>query len=346
MHIRCKGCHGTIWVERQGSAEPLAVLQCRTYGQDYRLEEAHRLRPGEKRLAREARKIAKTYGIDMPGAYSVLFGMMSAEDVLELGHNASTACRSTAVAPPSTEPGKRIPYDSAWQPAIDAGLLTAYQAAQRGQRERYALMISNRHGLPMSVAYNVADNQVSLLNCLRDRRPGEGDETVLNVPAPDRSVLWVALSISALLIAAVVLHFASSVVSRGSIAVRTILGAEVRTDSQGQVVRVAGPDPRSVLTAYCASRPEPAIEPVDIIPSARHGADVRLGLFREKDNPSNIYMIDISEDRAAAGWVVGDGAAPVIPAPAPRGAAEVRRRPAPRRGTETITAGEPASPPE
>jgi len=131
LHIRCKSCHGTVWVEHLDAAGQSESIQCKTCGQDYRVEGARWLRSGGRRLAVEARKLAEKHDIDLPGAYSVLCGIMDAEEVRELGHRESPACRTTPKALQPTETDGRIVYDRAFQPAIDAGLLTPYQAEIR-----------------------------------------------------------------------------------------------------------------------------------------------------------------------------------------------------------------------
>lgn len=324
MHIRCKSCHGTIWIESQGTAEQALEFRCKGCAQQYCVKGLRRLRSGEARYAKEARRIAERNGVDMPGAYSVLFGILTAHEVRELGHPGSTACRTGKETPPATQSENALSYDKAFQPAIDDGILSVYQAGQRGQRSTYAAMTASRYHLPMAAAYEIADNKLSLLNCLRMRNSSGRDAVpvTLRPPADRRPAL---IGAGLLLAVAMALLFRQSLpeVAAEAPVTRTVLGAEVQTDHRGRVLRVAAASPRTVLAAYCASLPARTMEPIDVVLSARYGGNVRVGLLGEKD-AKNVYMIQIVEDRVAGGWVAGDGAVPILPKEAPQGAAALR----------------------
>jgi len=63
---------------------------------------------------------------------------------------------------PDVPSRRRLPYDVAFKPAVDAGLLTPMQASERGKRSAYAANLKRRHGLPRPLAEDVADNRISL----------------------------------------------------------------------------------------------------------------------------------------------------------------------------------------
>jgi hypothetical protein len=268
----------------------------------------------------------------MPGAYSVLFGVMGAEEVRDLGHHESSACRTASKSPQPAGAEDQPAYDRAFQPAIDAGQLSPAQAAERGKRDQYVLAIANRHGVPLSVAYDVADNRTSLLNSLRKQACDDSAGIELTVPpSPYRFLAWFGVAVSLGLVAMAFLYRTAPPVPRDTSENRSVLGAEVRMDDSGRVLSVAAANPRAVLTAYCASHPGPKVQPIDVVPSVRYGSDVRLGLFRESADDTRVFMIEISEDRSLGRWVAGNGAAPVVPKSIPPGALEDDKATRPRR---------------
>lgn len=321
MHIRCKSCHGTIWVEPPGPSEPVPSVRCKTCAQDYSVDGLERLRSSERRLAIDGRKIAETHGVDLPGAYSVLLGIMTAEEVLELGDSSSAACRTTTTAPAPPQPESRPAYDRAFQPAIEAGLLSVLEATRRGQRAAYVEAIAQRYGLAPSLAMDIADNRTSLLNCLRERESADSAKIVASVPQePRRYFGWVAggLAVGAMTL---LIAYASTTASPKVVRTVVVLGAEVRLDDRGNVVRVAAPDPRTVLNGFCAIQTgSGAMAVIAVVPSKLGSRDARLGLFRESAQKGRVFMIEILENRAAGRWVAGDGVSPIVPRNAPPGA--------------------------
>ncbi len=330
MHIRCKSCHGTIWVEPPDSLEPVRSSRCKSCAQDYSFDGLMQLRSGARRLASDARKLAETHGIDLPGAYSVLFGIMTPDEVLELGKGGSTATLTTTMEPEpqetettAAEPEEiegRQAYDRAFQPAIDAGLLSTLEATRRGQRTAYAEAIVRRHELPMGLALEIADNRKSLLTSLRERKNDVRAEIVASVPrGPGRYLGWAAAGLA---VVSVSLYLAYASPGQDATVLRdmTVLGAEVRMDDRGHVVRVAATTPKAVLGAYCASLKGTALlEPVGIIPSTRGEGESRLGLFRERARRNRLYSFDIMENRAAGRWIAGDGRSPIPTTAVPPG---------------------------
>jgi hypothetical protein len=176
----------------------------------------------------------------------------------------------------------------------------------------------------MEQACAVADNRVSLIEAIRERAGGEQVVVRLD-PAPPRRRFrgWVA---GALGLVAVVLglHAWLGADRAAAPARRTIGAAEVVTDARGRILRVSGPDPRSVVAAYSEAGPPPGrLEVVGVMPSARRS--VRLGLLRDRSDRQSLLAITIREDSQADHWVAGDGATPLVAEPAPAGAAEAAR---------------------
>lgn len=83
-------------------------------------------------------------------------------------------------------------------------------------------------------------------------------------------------------------------------------GTEVRTDDSGQIVEIIGPDPRSVLLAYCASSPAmPRPLPIEITSTAPAMRTARLGVFLDFNSVGAARAIRIRRDSRTRRWVAG-----------------------------------------
>lgn len=331
MIIRCKSCQGTIWL--QTDQKHSATVACKQCGQEYRFQAWEQLRSAERRLSENARRLAREENIDLPGAYSVLLGIMQVNEVRELGDHASTACRTTAPstgAPPESPPDEpqgsshSFRYDPAFRAAVEEGLLTPRQAMERGKRDTYAGLVSNKHGLPMEKAYDVADNRLSLLEALRRRTAAPPQAVGVRLrPNWTRFAVWCAVAL--IPVGLVTAHFSGGGIdagvpdSHGVPTIEFVGEVELRADDRGRVVQVLGPDPLSVLKTYCDSGlPGGPFQPLKVVPSRRPGTRSRVGLLR---NPrKKLLAITIQEDRERNRWVAGDGRGPLVPKRAPDGA--------------------------
>ena len=89
----------------------------------------------------------------------------------------------------------------------------------------------------------------------------------------------------------------------------------VHTDDSGRVVKVTGPGPGDVLSAFCAVGTSSRRRPVEIVyASAEPG--VRLGVFTD-DGLGLRRAITIRRQAGAHQWVAGDGRGPIPVSPAP-----------------------------
>ena len=335
MVIRCKNCQETIWV--QPADERSATVLCTHCSQEYRLQGWTKLSSAERRLSEDARKLARKEGIDLPGAYSVVLGIMTVDEVQELGSGGSTSCRTSSSSRPrfaaqgaadlaadlSKESDRKYRYDPAFKDAVEGGFLTSRQALERGKRDTYAAMVSSRHRLPIEAAYEVADNRVSLLEAMRRRRkrPTKAVPVSVSTGAVRRHAMraGVALIVVAL---AVAIYGKTTDKRRGEDEVLAGAGeAEVTADDAGRIVQIAGPTPGSVLTGFCRSAiPGKSLEAIDLVASGLPGPRARLGLLRDPSRPDAVLAITIREDREAGRWVAGDGTVPLVASLAPQNA--------------------------
>ncbi len=323
MTIRCRACHGIVWVQPVHSECGTATVRCGSCGQQYVLESWKPSPRADRAMSVRAHRLAKEHGVDLPGAYSLLLGIMSARDLRDLGGVSSTPDTSAGGSDDTAHS-----YDPEFQPAIDEGLLTPRQAAERGQRDAYAAILASRHRLPRAVTYELADNRTSLLAVLRDRaRKNEGALRVKLRPA--RMVRTSALLALLVLVAAVAIAIQGSGVgvSLGPGKDLTLGDSLAQTDGAGRVTRVQGPTPRSVLRAFCAAHAGGGrLRPLEVIASAQTGRMARLGLVQDTNRPAELLAVTINEDRKSGHWTVGDGRGPVVPELAPAGAGRALRK--------------------
>ncbi len=86
----------------------------------------------------------------------------------------------------------------------------------------------------------------------------------------------------------------------------------VRTNEQGQVIEVLGPDPRSVLVSYCdAVSGFLEVEPLAIRGTVPEFRNARLGVFQDHENGGAVRAIRIRLDSGSGRWVAGSGRAPI-----------------------------------
>jgi len=317
--IRCANCHATVWIQSAERGARSVAVTCGGCGQQYHIRAGSILDRNDRSMATRARQLAKDEHLDLPSAYSVLLGVATAEELRELSGAPATPDRTASSGGP-TAGG----YDRAFQSAIDDGLLSARQATERGQRNTLVALLASRHRLSQAVAGDVADNRISLLEALRSRKPTAG-----TVRAGARRGVAAPLAVLLLLIGAIGIAAATRESRVRPMAGRGTTGpfgaTEVRTTSDGGIVQVLGPDPKSVLRAYCAASEHP-LEPLEIVPLAHDGERSRLGLLRDPRHPAELQAITIREDRASGRWRAGEGSRALRPRPAPDGAERALRR--------------------
>jgi len=315
MFIRCAKCHGSVWLDlARGSLD--ALLTCEGCGQAYKPQRWSS--DAAEEFRQNAHIFAIENGIDMPGAFSVLLGLMTLGQVLDVGAAPAppSAPRSASmpedVGDTTGSPAVKIDYDPAFLPAVEAGSLTARQALERGDRESFAQRLIDRHKMSEELAYLVADNRMSLLAAIRSQ---EGREelrastidvrmgTAIPTAQLRRALAW-------MLFVAVILGAGAGWLYLGQDRDAPLDNVTVQTDNKGRIVQVEGPDPRSVLEAYCAARRtrEPLV-PLGVMPATMGNLRVRVGVLRDPLNKDRLLAISIRRDRDASRWFAGDGRA-------------------------------------
>ena len=315
LAIRCGSCHATICLSESPSV--VFVVVCESCSQEHTLPDPSLV--ALMGTPEGARELARENGIDLPGAYSVLLGILTLEQVRDM-----YGTRQPAPAAPAATEVMSAEYDSGFQKAVEAGSLTVAEAIQRGDRTAFASRMAKRHGLPMALALEVADNRLSLLNAVRQQGPRKrirvGPQRV-----PTSGMPWAPAFVAVLLILIVSIgaHKGGQAVNRLEQDERTaavdqrqrmIQGTRVAKDELGRVIEVSGPNPESVLTAYCRPGQHGELEIALPVPPR---AGVRWGIFTDHDASGSRFAILIQRRSGAREWVAGDGSNPIAVTEAP-----------------------------
>jgi hypothetical protein len=323
MHIRCSSCHGAVWVELPTEKNQAAAACCKTCGQEYEFPSGRGPARVGKTLARDARQLAEERGVDLAGAYSVVLGTMTIEDVERVRAApapVAAAPRAAGTAFEADQDGLR--YDPAFESAVRDGLLTSREAIQRGQRSMYAGMLAKRYRMTLETAYDVADNRISLLGAIRRNPQSETLPLELSLKKKNAWPLYGAIAATALVaILAVTFRPAAVVATVGRGATHTVGQAEIKTDGEGRILSVSALDPHSVLDAYCVADARRRFEPLGLTTPAEAVAGLRLGMMKRLLGSKEFLVIEIREDQKAGRWLAGDGVNPLVAAVAPPGAA-------------------------
>jgi hypothetical protein len=218
---------------------------------------------------------------------------------------------------------------------IAQGHLSVEQAMLRGDRDAFAFRLTRAHGLTGDLAYRVTDNRISLREACELNR-GSPTATAFRAAASrspvSRSQMLVVLGAATLALSFMFWQVWSNqldaehapvprahvtppvaadpveeTVRPAVVDPRPLLSAtNVRTDEKGRVLEVVGPDPASVLVAYCeAGASVLGLAPLEITSTIPRFRTARLGLFRDRSAPDSIYAIRIRKDAETGRWIAG-----------------------------------------
>jgi hypothetical protein len=104
------------------------------------------------------------------------------------------------------------------------------------------------------------------------------------------------------------------------------LKATVHRDHEDRVTQVVGPNPMTVLTAYCEAASDTyEREPLELAQAVPPTANERFGIFRDFSRLETNRAIRISQDHETQRWVAGDGQTPIPTRDAPAEPDTIRR---------------------
>ncbi len=331
MYACCANCLSSTWIEAAHLTDEHRFVACGECAQSYRVNHARELGNTAAEHYRAMVRMAHANDIDMPCAYSVLLGVMPLVQ-------AKAISRSRAQAQPAPKPkSEPLPdnLDPGFHRAVREGSLTIHDALHRGDREAFASGLVDRHDLPKALAFEVADNRISLRKAVRRRKEARDQQAArAAVPALRKLIVFGAAMMSLAVMTGVSWtwsvnyrrHPAATRSARLVAPTRAVADVDttqktvaalakathVRTDDQGQVIEVVGPDPRSVLLSYCdAVSGFLGVEPLSIRTLAPAFRDARLGLFQDYESEGAVRAIRIRRDSRSGRWVAGSGRGPI-----------------------------------
>ena len=339
MYACCANCLSSTWIEpAPPTPGELRTVACGECAQSYVVNHARELGNTAAEHYRAMVRFANANDIDMPSAYSVLLGVMPLAQAKAIHRNRAEA---QPVRGPQGEP---LPenLDPGFHRAVREGSLTIHDALHRGSREALTAALVDRHGLPKALAYDVADNRISLRKAVRRAQEATAakEQEVARPASHGAPALrrLIVLSIATLSLAVVMtgLSWTRSVDHRRPPAptdsvrpaapaptvaqvdpvqattAALVRATNVRTDDQGQLIEVVGPDPRSVLLSYCDALPGfLGGEPLSIRNTVPTFHEARLGLFQDYENGGAVRSIRIRRDSRSGRWIAGSGKAPI-----------------------------------
>jgi hypothetical protein len=364
MYFRCTDCYAATWVKATDPSSPTQTLKCRQCERGFSVPTAGNFDGDASEQYETALALAEGNGLDLPTSYSVVLGIMTLEHAMNLAERGLPAQeaepesqdpdedRAEAAVSPSRSDSdasgsSALEYDPAFREAVAQGYLSVQQAIERGNRNRYAKRLIDRHGLSRSLAFMVADNKTSLTMALRKDR-----EEVAEILRPVQIAAWkkaLGAAVVGLAVVAVGIYgirvwgeiekenrkveeWAETVSSkaekerkaeieaRAAEPRRTVPRRKVKIlrDPSGRVLEIEGPDPSSILLAYCANHEEEGrYRPLELTVPDPPFPGTKLGVFSDEDDLGKRYAIRIRRTIDGRHWVAGNGQEPIVAIDAP-----------------------------
>jgi hypothetical protein len=339
MYFRCLECQASSGVAALSKGQ----LACQSCGRSYPIERGRELTPDSHQ---EAVSLSRSGGIDLPCAYSVVLGIMTLDQAQRISELAARAAapvrRRTRVETPDEDGAAEVRYltqNKEVGRGVARALHSVRMAEAASQLNRAAEDLAKQHGLPVHIARMVVDNRMSIDEALHAKQQGSPRPRLLDRLRPSNaSATQIFMIVTAMLlivfsIGRTAWHRQISEVRdrvvRPSVSARTVPsqlaieekpdpklpvrvnlgGTDVTRNEYGQVLQVLGPDPRTVLLAYCGvDLPIPNCEPEALTDTVPRFSGARLGLFR-KDG--TLYAVRIRRGGSGGDWAVGDGEEPI-----------------------------------
>lgn len=89
---------------------------------------------------------------------------------------------------------------------------------------------------------------------------------------------------------------------------------QIEEASSEELTQISGPNPRSVLIAFCDHKKNRGrLSAREIIPAVPPASGVRLGVMDDMDNLMVPVAVTIRRDRHTQRWVIGNGSNPIVP---------------------------------
>ena len=357
MYIHCSRCHEPTRIRSlvPGLVEP--AVKCQDCGQEHDLSRSSELGETGKQQYEIASEFASRNGVDLPTAYSILLGLMTLQEARDAAV-AQKAKQRKKTGPADT------PIEIADSPAIEADM--AIEIVDSGTDMSVEIMdspateadtfVSDTPGPPVRRRGAAAQ---------RLRPPRKEKKVTIHVEremAKERRQLTLRQIILLAVLGSLALGLSGrhayltwrGLVEEGRTAQRnTVASAEavqsgeekalaearknqsdvpaalqatVLRDSDDRVTQVSGPNPMTVLKAYCEAASDTyEREPLELAQASPPTPDERFGIFRDFSRLETNRAIRISQDHESQRWVAGDGQTPIPTREAPAEPDTIRR---------------------
>ena len=230
-------------------------------------------------------------------------------------------------------------YDRAFEPAVQAGFISAYEAIARGNRQTYAGHLSQRFRISIEVALTVTDNHIRLHEAV------QAAEKSREWSRPRRRTLsrplkWqlVTLAVGSVILAGLLgadqwqrqvdvgrqlerLSQPAAGSASQRVAERTTLAGpptvatprtRVERDAEGRITRITASRPRDVLVALCDAATAPSsCASFELLPTRPPFPGRRQGVVLLSHPYGESRTLQIVRDRRSGRWFAGTGLTPI-----------------------------------
>jgi hypothetical protein len=321
-----------------------SVVTCSSCGRNYSLADVGSLGSTTAERSARAAEFANQHGIDLASAYSVLLGILSVEAALSMSGGVHVAAdpkastydpgfrnavkNGTLTLHQAVQRGDRVVYASRLAQRHDLDMNLAFMLADNqiglseALRRRDAAAgrpdtspdpeVPNVRRRPLPAVLTVA---LALLcgwgywsgSWNRDRDAG-GEAATPGLRSHKATKNVEASSAE--------LHSRTATEAQDGTEApapaRVSSPVEIVVDRLGAPTLVTGPDPRSVLEAFCSHPQNSArLSPRSLVPSAVRGSGDQIGLIEDYEHGSGMRAVVISRDPRSRRWRIGNGRTPI-----------------------------------
>lgn len=343
MYLRCSRCHEPTWLRSLVPGLVESPVRCQDCGHEHDVSRSAELGETGKEQYTNANEFSRRNGVDLPTAYSILLGLMTLQEVRD-EDAAQREKQREANAPAVETPVSDDPVFPPEEPGSQDDLALEIPESLLGELEA-----QDESSFP--VAKPEPRKRRS-----RPAAPGRRSNVTIQVEresAPRRSLTWGQLALVSVL-AILTIGFSGryafqkwrGMVEEGRAAkaisvaaakaqasadekvleetrstqptVPAALQPKIERDANGRVLYVIGPNPLTVLEAYCeVTSGTYKREPLELAQATPPDPGERFGIFRDFARLEYNHAIRISLDNETNRWIAGNGRGPVATRKAP-----------------------------
>jgi len=327
MYFRCSHCHESTWIRSLVPGMVERQVDCQDCGHGHDLSRSGELGDTGKKQYDTAQDFSTRNGVDLPTAYSVLLGLMTLAEARETD-NAKK--EETKKERPRHEPTPSVEIETAPDEPAPLGRKNhRWSVLQRKTKPKKEQKVTIHVERDMAKERRrITPGQLVLVLALAGITIGlsgrHAYRTYRGLVEEGRDAQQTTAAS-----AAAVENAAQEKLNEArenQSAVPDALRAELQHDSDGVLTQVSGPNPMSVLLAFCKDAEGTSHrEPLELAQAAPPSPDERYGVFRDFARLETNHAIRISQDRETKRWFAGNGRGPVPTRTAPARLETIRR---------------------